>query len=347
MRRTSTKSGFTLIELLVVIAILGILLAVVIGTITLSLKQARDARRLQDLRSIASTLELYHAETGRYPVATGLVTGCGISGPNWIPDTNDYDWSMPYIVRMPRDPAEDCTSETPRSYAYESDGNAYELTARLEADLPDSGVYFDGQSFQSFTAPISVSITSALTNPTNQSPIPVTITFSREVVNFTQSSLTILRGIVSNFMQTLATAYTVFVTPTDNDSVVVSLSSDAVHDSEGIGNVSAQYVITYDSVAPHVALSPDPLPDPVGGSFTVNANFTKTVANFSAGDIVVQNGTASNLQSVAPGVNVNFQFTITPQAPGPVSVSIPAGAANSIAGNGNVSSNTLTTTYAP
>lgn len=347
MRYRAHTGGFTLIELLVVIAILGVLFAVIIGTITLSLKQARDARRLQDLRSIASTLELYYAETGRYPVAAGPITGCVASGPNWIPDGTDYDWSMPYIAQMPRDPAEDCFSENSRSYGYQSDGVSYELTARLEADLPDSGVYFDGQSFQSFTSPISVSITSTVTSPTNQSPIPVTITFSREVVNFTQSSLTILRGVISNLVQTFSTTYTAFITPTDNDSVVVTLSSDAVHDAEGIGNISAEYVITYDSVAPHVALSPDPLPEPVSGPFTVNANFTKAVANFSAGDIVVQNGTASNLQSVAPGTNINFRFTVTPQAAGAVSVFIPAGAANSIAGNGNVSSNTLSTTYAP
>jgi prepilin-type N-terminal cleavage/methylation domain-containing protein len=339
--------GFTLIELLVVIAIVGILLAVVIGTITLSLKQARDARRLQDLRSIATTLELYHAETGRYPVAAGPVTGCGIGGANWIPDGSNYDWSLPYVAIMPRDPAEDCTSENPRSYAYQSDGRAYELTARLEADLPDSGIYFDGESFQSFTAPVSVSITSSLSSPTNQSPIPVTVTFSREVVNFTQSSVTILRGIVSNFVQTLTTAYTLFITPTDNDSVVVSLSSGAVQDSQGIGNASAQYVITYDSVSPHPALSPDPFPASVSGPFTVDVNFTKAVANFSAGDIVVQNGSASGLQSIAPGVNINFRFTVTPQSPGSVSVFIPAGVANSAAGNGNVSSNTLTTTYTP
>lgn len=339
--------GFTLIELLIVIAIVGILLAIIIGTVAISTKRARDAQRLQDLRSLATVLEFFYTETGYYPVAEGPVTGCGIEGPHWIPDGTNYEWSAPYAPKLPRDPSENCGDLNPYSYAYQSDGSTYDLTARLEGGLPDSGVYFNGSSFSSFTSPITVSISSPLSSPTNQSAIPITVTFSREVVNFTQSSLAIVRGIVRNFSQTLATVYRVVITPTDNDAVVVSLSNGAVHDNKGVGNLSAEYTITYDSVAPHVSLSPDPLPETVDKFFTVNVNFTKAVANFSVGDVVVQNGTASHLVSIGPGTNINFRFRVTPQNTGLVTVFVPAGAANSAAGNGNVTSNMLQTIYEP
>lgn len=332
---------------MIVVAIIGVLVTIVLGALALSSKRARDAQRLQDLRNIATLLEFHHADTGSYPIAIGPVTSCDTTGSNWIPNGSDYDWASSYAAEVPRDPAEVCAGGDLRNYSYQSDGTAYELTAKLEGGLPDSGVFFNGSSFESFTAPVAVNISSSLESPTNQSPIPVTITFSREVIDFTQASLSVVRGIISGFSQTLANAYSFFITPTDNDSVIVSLSSDAVHDGEGVGNLEAQYVITYDSVAPHVALSPDPLPVSVSGAFSVHANFTKAVANFSASDIVVQNGTASNLQSVAPGTNVNFQFTVTPDSPGAVSVFIPAGVANSAAGNSNISSNTLNTSYAP
>lgn len=346
-KRRLLGSGFTLIELMIVVAIIGLLAAIVIGALTLSTKRARDAHRLQDLRAIATLLEFHYADTGRYPVASGLITSCGMQGPNWIPDGSDYEWAAAYTASVPRDPAENCGEAGAYSYAYQSDGSQYDLTARLEGGSPDSSVFFNGTNFQSVTAPVSVAIGSPISSPTNQSPIPVTITFSRAVVNFTQSSLSVVRGIISGFSQTLATTYSLFVTPTDNDTVIVSINSGSVQDAEGIGNLSAQYVITYDSVAPHPALSPDPAPGSVSGPFTAHVNFTKAVANFSAGDIVVTNGSASNLVSVAPGANVNFNFTVTPQNPGPVTVFIPAGVANSAAGNSNVASNTLTTAYAP
>lgn len=63
----SFSRGFTLIELLVVIAILGILLSVVSANLVTAQKQARDARRLQDLESIQTSMESYFAAFQVYP----------------------------------------------------------------------------------------------------------------------------------------------------------------------------------------------------------------------------------------------------------------------------------------
>jgi len=68
------KKGFTLIELLVVVAIIGILSTVVLASLGRARERSRDAKRLNDIKTIQTTLELYHLETGGYPqVSSGFV----------------------------------------------------------------------------------------------------------------------------------------------------------------------------------------------------------------------------------------------------------------------------------
>ncbi|MFH2019727.1 MAG: type II secretion system protein [bacterium] len=93
------SKGFTLIELLVVIAILGILLSIISVNLVTAQKQARDARRLQDLESIQTSFESYFAETGTYPTLSpdtrteAFEGGVIPSDPKNIGDFQ-YDWEQ-------------------------------------------------------------------------------------------------------------------------------------------------------------------------------------------------------------------------------------------------------------
>jgi general secretion pathway protein G len=67
VERRRGERGFTLLELLVVLAILGLLAAVAAPRVLTYLGSARaDTARLQ-LNNIATALDLYRLEVGRYP----------------------------------------------------------------------------------------------------------------------------------------------------------------------------------------------------------------------------------------------------------------------------------------
>jgi len=64
---TKKSKGFTLIELLVVIAIIGLLASIVLVSLNSARGKARDTRRISDFTSIATALEMYYNEHGKYP----------------------------------------------------------------------------------------------------------------------------------------------------------------------------------------------------------------------------------------------------------------------------------------
>jgi len=63
----SQTYGFTLLELLVVISIIGLLAAVVLGSLNGSQQDALKARTLSELRSVHTAMEILRLESGLYP----------------------------------------------------------------------------------------------------------------------------------------------------------------------------------------------------------------------------------------------------------------------------------------
>lgn len=100
LRNRNEQKGFTLIELLVVIAIIGLLASVVLLSLNSARAKSRDAKRLADVRQIASAMELYFNDSGAYPAATAQLV------PSYI-----GVWPL-YPT-----PVTDGTCTTPSSYA--------------------------------------------------------------------------------------------------------------------------------------------------------------------------------------------------------------------------------------
>ncbi|HTX91667.1 MAG TPA: Ig-like domain-containing protein [Anaerolineales bacterium] len=130
----------------------------------------------------------------------------------------------------------------------------------------------------------TVSITSTTTNPTNVSPIPLTITFNKAVTGFDVTDLAVGNGTAGNFAGSGAT-YTVDITPTANGAVTVDVAQGVAQDTSGNDNTAAvQFSTTYDTtpiavMGGGVAGNPGALAVLDGGTYSTH--FTSIVVTFS------------------------------------------------------------------
>jgi len=84
--RNKNEKGFTLIELLVVIAIIGLLASVVLLALNSARAKSRDAKRLADVRQLASAMELYFNDVNGYPTQTLGLLATPLGSPNIVPN---------------------------------------------------------------------------------------------------------------------------------------------------------------------------------------------------------------------------------------------------------------------
>lgn len=122
--------GFTLVELLVAISIIAIVSAVGFVSFANAQKAARDGRRKNDLRAIATALELYREKNSRYPCASSDWNLSTATSSLWIDDAGystkcsaptQISLGISYINQMPVEPQAgtgDPTTGANKGYAY-------------------------------------------------------------------------------------------------------------------------------------------------------------------------------------------------------------------------------------
>jgi len=86
MNIMGAKKSFTLIELLVVIAIIGIIATFITVSVRSAQSRARDAKRVSDLETLNTAIQMYYRATGHFP---SLPDGCG--NYTQLPD-GQYTW---------------------------------------------------------------------------------------------------------------------------------------------------------------------------------------------------------------------------------------------------------------
>lgn len=122
--------GFTLIELLVVIAIIGMLSSVVLASLSSARMKGRNAKRMADMKSLQTALELYYDDHNAYPVTISGWRG-EIGYGHHGTGANGY---VPGIVPtyMPTLPAEPTGNLD--GYLYYSDGTDYKLLSHVSPE---------------------------------------------------------------------------------------------------------------------------------------------------------------------------------------------------------------------
>ena len=122
MHTNTQQKGFTLIELLVVIAIIGLLSSVILASLNGARIKSRDARRLADLKSLQTALELYYdsQSSPAYPTTSSGGTTVASALTGIVPT---------YMQSLPTDPSRNST--VPYKYC-SIDGQGYALIASLE-----------------------------------------------------------------------------------------------------------------------------------------------------------------------------------------------------------------------
>src|SRR3989338_5274430 len=96
------NKAFTLIEIMLVVIIIGILIAMVVPNLKGRSEQARQTAARTDIEAnIATALDLYNVDNGRYPT-----TSQGLAALIEEPSPAPTNWSGPYLKkkRVPKDP---------------------------------------------------------------------------------------------------------------------------------------------------------------------------------------------------------------------------------------------------
>ncbi len=195
------------------------------------------------------------------------------------------------------------------------------------------------------TAPVPTITSDAQSDPTSESPIGFTVTFSENVTGFVATEIEI-SGIASgidegSFDPVNATTYTFAVSPPANGTVTVDVPANVAADAGGNNNTAAaQFSIEYNGAlpaAPPIPTITSAQPDPTNVSpirFTVN--FTKPVTGFGATDVAIS-GIASGIDegSFATADNRTYTFAISPTTDGTLLVDVPANVARDADGSNN------------
>jgi|GEM_PF-2259468 len=164
----------------------------------------------------------------------------------------------------------------------------------------------------------TVTITSILSpGPTNENPIPVTITFSKEVDDFIVGDIIVGNGTKSNFMTTDNIVFTVDIIPVANSIVTVDVNATVATDNAGNDNDAAmQFTINYDSTlgigANTLAKEDFFFINPVASILTIESSLKiATIIVYDLDGVVVALGTGSTVEmsGLASGIYMTLITT--------------------------------------
>ncbi|HJS20769.1 MAG TPA: Ig-like domain-containing protein [Anaerolineales bacterium] len=202
----------------------------------------------------------------------------------------------------------------------------------------------------------TVAMTSAAPNPTNTSPIPVTVQFSEHVTVFNAGDITVSNTALSNFVAVDGDTYTFDLTPSAQGLVTADIAAGVAQDSTGnLNSAASQFIRTFDTVVPTVTINQTAGQVDPTGSISINFQvvFSEPVNGFDDGSSDVNlSGTAGAttavITEIAPNDGTTYSVAVSGMTgTGTVIASVPAATAMDAAGNNHTASTSTdnTVTY--
>jgi hypothetical protein len=179
-------------------------------------------------------------------------------------------------------------------------------------------------------------------NPSNESPAPVTVTWSEPVAGFVADDLVIENGRATTWTQEGPGQYTFHLLPYAEGTVRMTLPAGRVTDPAGNPCTETAYTWVYDATAPRATLTtivPEPTPFPV---ITVLITFDEPVEGMTDDGIEALNADVTGWRVLEAD---RYEAVLTPRAEGQVRVRVLAGAARDAAGNPCALSHALVRTW--
>jgi subtilisin family serine protease/Tol biopolymer transport system component len=228
--------------------------------------------------------------------------------------------------------------------------------ATVSVQVRDSGGRANGGNDLSAVTTFTISVASAadVTRPTpvisyvgaaltNQTTFDVEVDFKEPMAagTFTISDFTVSKGATSNLRDLGGGKFVIAYTGDGQGEVAFGVAANVATDLAGNQNFAATSITrTIDTVGitPTVSSTAPAVSNVT--SFVVAIAFGEPTIGFTLSDIVVLNGTASNLVTVNTSTG-SYTATITPAADGTVTVLLPAGSVTDAAGNANVATTPL------
>ncbi|RNF35021.1 Ig-like domain-containing protein [Paracoccus methylarcula] len=189
----------------------------------------------------------------------------------------------------------------------------------------------------------TVTIASEVQSPANIGRIPVTVTFSEEVVTFGTANMSVTGAQVEGLSGS-GRGYSFDLIPEADrkGSIRVMIAEGAVSDHAGNGNRNAaEFSIDYDISAPTVTITTSASPQDSLGRIPVLVSFSEEVEGFDQTDLQVSGASVEQFT----GIGSEYNFDLVASGESIVTVDIAEDVAHDRAGNGNLSASQFTYSY--
>ena len=219
------------------------------------------------------------------------------------------------------------------------------ITVDVDAGVAQDEAGNDNEAASQFNIVSNTSqptVTVSTDNETTNLPvIPITITFSEEMDDFTHNHLNVDGGSVDSgsFDEVSTGVFEVNIIPQNtsagqNYDIIIDIPENATFDLAGNGNLASDdLVIDYDTTPLTVEIASDEEEFTNESSFDATISFNKPAPDFAIGDITESNATLSNFSANAE--EDEFTVTVSPDSEGEVTLDVAADVTQDAAGNNN------------